>query len=195
MLKEKLSKIFKDEGNNKKKIENLVFLLIILIITVVAINFIWKDESKSNTNNSSEASKKLASSKEEQITYDQDSLEVKLEKILSNMNGVGNVDVLITYNGTEELIPVYNQTDKKSTTNEVDSEGGTRIVEEVDSGKEVVYQNDKIITQKKISPKIEGAVIAATGANNSTIKTNIIQAVEAATGIATHKIQVFEKKN
>ena len=27
------------------------------------------------------------------------------------------------------------------------------------------------------------------------LKTNIIQAVEAATGLATHKIQVFEKKN
>ena len=53
----------------------------------------------------------------------------------------------------------------------------------------------EIIVQKTISPKIEGAVITATGANNSIVKTNIIQAVEAATGLATHKIQVFEKKN
>ena len=194
MLKEKFNKLFNDEGNNKKKVENLIFLLVILIVTVIVINMIWKDEPKNNSNNS-ESSKKLAVSSEEQITYEQDSLEVKLEKILSNMNGVGNVDVLITYNETEELIPVYNQTDKRSTTNEVDSEGGTRIVEEIDSSKEVIYQNDKIITQKKISPKIEGAIITATGANNSTIKTNIIQAVEAATGLATHKIQVFEKKN
>ena len=29
---EKLSKIFKDDGNNKKKTENLVFLLIILVV-------------------------------------------------------------------------------------------------------------------------------------------------------------------
>ena len=39
-----------------------------------------------------------------------DSIEVKLEYILSNINGVGNVDVLITYNETEEIIPVYNKT-------------------------------------------------------------------------------------
>ena len=195
MLREKFNKLFNDEGNIKKKVENLVFLLVILIVTVIAINMIWKDEPKNNSNNNSESSKKLAVSSEEQITYEQDSLEVKLEKILSNMNGVGNVDVLITYNETEELIPVYNQTDKKSTTNEVDSEGGTRVIEEIDSSKEVVYQNDEIIIQKKISPKIEGAIITATGANNSAVKTNIIQAVEAATGLATHKIQVFEKKN
>lgn len=194
MLKEKFSKLFKDDGNNKKKTENLVFLLIILIITVVAINFIWKDDSKENTDITA-VSKKLASTNEKQIIYEQDSLEVKLENILSNMSGVGNVDVLITYNETEELIPVYNEQDKKSTTNETDSQGGTRIVEEVDTNKEVIYQNDEIIVQKKVSPKIEGAIIIATGANNSGVKANIIQAVEAVTGLATHKIQVFEKKN
>ena len=193
MLKERLTKIFKEDGNNKKKIENLLFFLIILVITIVAINFIWKDDNKDDTN-TNDNSKKLASISQEQ-TYQEDSLETKLENILSNISGVGNVKVLLTYNETEELIPVYNESDKRSTTNEVDSEGGTRVIEEIDSSKEVVYQNDEIITQKKISPKIEGAIITATGANNATVKTNIIQAVEAATGLATHKIQVFEKQN
>ena len=44
-----------------------------------------------------------------------------------------------------------------------------------------------------MSPKIEGAIIIAEGAGDSNVKTNIIQAVEAATGLATHKIQVFKK--
>lgn len=193
MLKERLTKIFKEEGNNKKKIENLVFFLIILVITIVAINFIWKDDEKNDTN-TNDNSKKLATTSQEQ-TYQEDSFETKLENILSNISGVGNVKVLLTYNETEELIPIYNESDKRSTTNEVDSEGGTRIIEEVDNSKEVVYQNDEIVTQKKISPKIEGAIITATGANNATVKANIIQAVEAATGLATHKIQVFEKQN
>lgn len=74
-------------------------------------------------------------------------------------------------------------------------DGGTRITQESDSSREVIYQNDEIIVQKTISPKIEGAIIAATGANNSNVKADIIQAVEAATGLATHKIQVFEKQN
>ena len=194
MLKEKLNKLFKDDGNNKKKTENLIFLLIILVITVIAINFIWKDDDKKSTN-TTDVSKKLASNNKEESSYEQDSLETKLERILSNMSGVGNVEVLITYNETEELIPVYNQSDKKSTTNETDSQGGTRVIEEVDSSKEVIYQNDEIIVQKKLSPKIEGAIITATGANNSNVKANIIGAVQVATGLATHKIQVFEKKN
>ena len=193
MLKEKLNKIFKNDGNNKKKTENLVFLLIILIVTVVAINTIWKDEEKGK-NVTNIDNKKLAIDIEEK-EMKSDSLEEKLEHILSNITGVGNVDVLITYNETEEIIPVYNKSDKKSVTSETDSKGGLRTIEQTDTSAEVIYQNDEIIVQKTISPKIEGAIITATGANNASVKTNIIQAVEAATGLATHKIQVFEKKN
>ena len=43
-----------------------------------------------------------------------------------------------------------------------------------------------------VSPKIEGAVITAQGASNIEVKSNIILAVEAVTGIGSHKIQVFE---
>lgn len=193
MLKERIDKFFNGEGNNKKKTENLVFLLIILIVTVIAINVIWKDE-KSDTDITNISNKKLAYVEEENLSQN-NSLEEKLEHILSNINGVGNVDVLITYNETEEIVPVYNKTDKKSITNETDSAGGVRVTEETDAQQEVVYQNDEIIVQKTISPKIEGAIITATGANNATVKADIISAVEAVTGLATHKIQVFEKSN
>ena len=195
MLKERLNKFLNGDGDNKKKVENLIFLLIILIITIVAINFIWKDEkqeSKQTTTN-----KELAS--EEKNTNSDEDLEKKLEKILSSINGVGNVNVMLTYTESTQIIPVYNKTEKTSNPNESDSGGGTRQVEESDVTQEVVYQDkngkNNIITQKTISPKIEGAIITADGANNSNIKANIIQAVEAATGLATHKIQVFEKKN
>ena len=194
MIKEKINQILKGEGNNKKKIENLSFFLIILVVTVIAINVIWKDDNNEQKENNTDNYKKLASS-EEIINKENNNLESRLEDILSNISGVGKVKVLITYNETEELIPIYNKTDKKSTTNEVDSSGGTRVIEQIDTSEEVVYQNEKIITQKTISPKIEGAIITAQGANNSLIKTNIIQAVEAVTGLATHKIQVFEKQN
>lgn len=193
MLKERIDKFFNGEGNNKKKTENLVFLLIILIVTVIAINVIWKDE-KSDTDITNTSNKKLAYVEEENLSQN-NSLEEKLENILSNINGVGNVDVLITYNETEEIVPIYNKTDKKSVTNETDSAGGVRVTEETDAQQEVVYQNDEIIVQKTISPKIEGAIITATGANNATVKADIISAVEAVTGLATHKIQVFEKSN
>lgn len=51
------------EGNNKKKIENLVFLIIVLIITVVAINYIWNGKEKSNNVNEVSKGKQLATAK------------------------------------------------------------------------------------------------------------------------------------
>ena len=91
---------------------------------------------------------------------------------------------------------MYNENSKTSVTEETDTSGGVRKVESTDSQKEIVYQEsdgDKTpIIQKKIEPKIEGAIITAEGASNPAIKTNIIQAVSAATGISTYRIQVFE---
>ena len=46
-------------------------------------------------------------------------------------------------------------------------------------------------TQTIINPKIEGVIVTAVGASDANIKANIIAAVEAVTGVATHKIQVF----
>ena len=43
-------------------------------------------------------------------------------------------------------------------------------------------------------PLIEGAVITAKGANDAEVKTNIINAVQAATGLGIDRVQVFEMK-
>ena len=115
-------------------------------------------------------------------------LEERLENILGKIQGVGTVKVFINYSESSQTVAMYNENSKTSTTEETDTSGGTRKVEQTDSDKEIVYQEEngkkKPILQKTLQPKIEGA--------NVNVKTNIIQAVEAATGLATHKIQVFE---
>ncbi len=207
MFKNKLKSIIGDgnnDGNNKKKIENLVFLVIVLIITVVVINYIWNGNKSSNKTITNSAGRQLASSKTSQdadsnqssSSINSESLERRLEDILKNIDGVGDVKVFINYSESSETVAMYNENSKKSTTEETDKSGGVRKVEETDSQKEVIYQeqngNKTPIVQKTIEPKIEGAIITAKGASNINVKTNIIQAVEAATGLATHKIQVFQ---
>ena len=204
MFKDKLKGfIHPEEGNrnNKKKIENLAFFVVILIITIVIMNIIWNGDkdssSKENVNNVS--SKQLA--KEETnssavASQTTNALELKLEDILSKIQGVGEVNVLISYSESSEIIPMYNENTKTSNTEETDTSGGTRTIQESDSQKEVIYEENDgektPITQKVVEPKIEGAIITAKGAGNADVKSSIIQAVEAVTGLATHKIQVFE---
>lgn len=47
------------------------------------------------------------------------------------------------------------------------------------------------MTQTIVSPKVEGVIVTADGASDVNVKTNIISAVEAVTGVPAHKIQVF----
>lgn len=191
----------KTEGNNKRNIENLVVFLILLIITIIAINTIWGNEkdTKQETNNSSY--KQLAESIDNNINSNNSeiaeyNLEQRLEDILSKMAGVGNVQVLVTYSETSEVVAMYNEKSTSSNTDETDTNGGTRKIEETDSNKEIIYEEKdgkKVpITQKVIMPKIEGVIITADGAGDVNVKTNIIQAVTAATGISSYRIQVFE---
>lgn len=203
MFKNKLKEIIKSEDsdeNNKKKIENLVFFVILLIATIVMINYIWNGKKSSNKTLTNTAGKQLAMTDNSPSTNINESqnLEQKLESILSQIQGVGEVQVFINYSESSETVAMYNENKKTSTTEETDTSGGTRKVESTDSQKELVYQEENgekaPIIQKTVQPKIEGAIITAKGASNATVKTNIVQAVEAATGLATHKIQVFEMK-
>lgn len=203
MFKDKLNKIIerdKEEGNNKKKIENLVFFVVVLIITIVVINVIWNDKNTSKDTKEVDNNKKLAivnqvQTQTEQVSQEQ-TLSQKLESILSKIQGVGDVNVFINYSESSEVVAMYNENSKSSTTEETDTSGGVRKIQETDSQKDVIFQeNDGVktpMTKKVVEPKIEGAIITAKGASNIDVKTNIIQAVEAATGLATHKIQVFE---
>lgn len=205
MLIDKFKKLTDPNGeeNNKKKIENLVVFIIILIITIVAINFIWNDGKKNNNNNNTENTsyKQLASYNQNQIAYNinnENNIEEKLKNILKSINNVGNVNVFLNYSETSTTQAMYNENTKESTTQETDKSGGSRNVEEKDIQKEIIYTEEngdkKPITQKVVMPKIEGAIITAEGASNSEVRTNIVQAVEAVTGLATHKIQVFEMR-
>ena len=208
MFKDKLNKFLgKDENtgenNNKKKIENLVFLIVLVIITVVIINIIWNGDKTTNKEQSNnDTSKQLATTNNQTINQNQTQgtsetdLETRLEEILSQIQGVGEVKVLLNYSESSEVVAMYNETSRTSNTEETDTEGGTRTIQETDTQKDIIYQEEEgqktPITQKIVQPKIEGAIITAKGANQANVKTNIIQAVEAVTGLATHKIQVFE---
>lgn len=196
MLKEKMEKIKNelvktDNKNSKKKIENIVVAILILLITVIAINAILsdgKEEEETVINTKENNNVKFEASNTD--------LESRLEDILSKINGVGKVEVLINYSETEQVVAMYNENKKETATEEQDESGGTRVIKENDVQKDVIYQEkdgEKIpITQKTIMPKIEGTIITAEGAGSTEVQEKIINAVEAATGLASHKIQVFE---
>lgn len=189
------------ENQNKKKIENLVFLIIILIVTIIIINAIWKKDENSNntTKDTNSLSGKILADNSKNEVSNQTELETKLEKILSTIKNVGKVNVLINYSESSSLVPLYNESTTTSSTEEGDSGGGTRNVTETESKKDVVFSESsgqkQPVTEKKVMPTIQGAIITAEGAKDANVKTNIINAVGAVTGLSIDKIQVFETNN
>lgn len=186
---EKLKKIF---NKKEKRIENLFSFLIILVITLIVINKIIKDDETKKEDYKNEVGVELANQDGE---YDvkQNDLEKKLESILQKINGVGKVSVLLTYTESSKLVPIYNINSSTSITEEKDTSGGTRTTETENNQKDIITDsNSNIVTEKIVMPTVEGAIITAEGGADTNIKSNIIAAVEAVTGVASHKIQVFE---
>ena len=197
MLKERVDSIRNalikvDKGSSKKSMENLIMIAVVLVVTLIAINYILKDDKKKNAQKTSNVLDNNTTSIEYSNTNIDNDLEKRLSEILSHINGVGEVRVLITYAESNKVNPVYNEDQQTSTTEETDTEGGKRTISSVNNKREVVYANDNVVTESVSSPQIQGAVVIARGANNTRVKADIIQAVAAATGLSTYKIQVFE---
>lgn len=189
-----LKEIFKKSDDKKKQIENIVVFIIILIVTVLIINNMWSKDDDDDTEHVEDATKVLAQTTTSSTGTD--NLEKSLEKILETIKGVGKVNVLIKYCESSSVVAMYNETVSESTTQENDGGGGSKDVKEKESKKEIAYTEEdgasRPITEKVIMPVIEGAIVTAQGAGNANVKASIVSAVEAVTGLAVHKIQVFE---
>lgn len=190
--------------SKEKRIENLIFLLVILIITLIIINNILDGENKKDGGiKSNSKSNKIIESNSEKIlevdeynyslNYNNPEFEKRLEIVLNKIKGVSNATVLITYAQTEEIVPIYNE--NNSTSEIEEGEGNNKkITKEEEISKDIILDNSSnVLIQKKLSPKVEGAIIIANGVDDVNVKKDILSAVEVVTGLATHKIQVFEK--
>lgn len=124
----------------------------------------------------------------------QTKLEQELEAFLSEVEGIGKVEVLIYLNTTQEYvvekdIPAYKVTrqDTDGQSSEDNKEEGT-VYTVNSNGDQVPF-----ISQTR-HPAIEGVVIAAEGAGQENIKIQIIRAVMALYGVEPNKIDVLERK-
>ena len=123
-------------------------------------------------------------------------LETRLRELLSKIDGVGQVQVMITIRSSEELVVEKDEPVSRSNTIENDSEGGTRNVYESESNETTVYRSSGSDSEpyvvKTLTPRVEGVVVVAEGAGTGTISKNITEAVQALFGIEAHKVKVVK---
>lgn len=172
----------------KKKIYWLLSLAVICGISLIAMSGIEKKEivSKDEINNITQEELSNESSKT--------TLEEKLKNILSQIEGAGELDVMITYESSEEIQPAFNTNTTMEETKEVDKQGGERTVTTSSENKTMITSssNDPIVI-KTNQPKINGVIVVATGAKDLNVKETLYSAVQTALQVQGHQVEIYTK--
>lgn len=114
-------------------------------------------------------------------------LEERLEHILGHMDGVGNVEVLLTLEtGTSYQYQTDVQTYTKESNTEVQKE---TVLASDGSGKQIP------ITVRTTYPTYQGALVLCQGADSAAVRLDIINAVSDLTGLGSDKISVIKMIN
>ena len=125
-------------------------------------------------------------------------LEEKTARILKKVEGVGDVSVMITLKSDGQRIVEKDQSNSSQSTEESDSEGGTRTIEDQSSDRTSIYTQGADGTSapyvsKELSPEIEGVAVIADGGDNAVTAQNITEAVQALFGVEAHKIKIMKR--
>lgn len=123
--------------------------------------------------------------------------EIRLETLLRKVDGVGDVEVMITAKSTGESIPLKDTPYEKNSSISEEESGGKRTDqgEKAEEGT-VMVENSDGTTQPYVVmetlPEIEGVVVLAQGGGSSEIKKEIVEAVQVLFDIKAHKIKVMK---
>lgn len=179
-MEEFINKIKHIFSSDKKK-ENLIIALVLLIVLLFAANYILTSEEQTITTNGTNV-----------VVENVESIEDRLEEILSKINGISDVNVMINYSTTDKVIPVY---DVKENIDEEITDGKTSTTSVIEksvayqdgiNGKEPIVESTELATAK-------GAIVVATGVSVGDNVSKVKEAVSCITGIPIYKISVFEK--
>ena len=110
------------------------------------------------------------------------SMEERLENILSQIQGAGTVQVLLTEeSGRQTLYQTDVQSDESRRTED------TVLVEDA-------ARTESGLVRQTLEPKYRGAVVLCDGADRSAVKLAIVEAVGCVTGLGADRICVLKRK-
>lgn len=124
-------------------------------------------------------------------------LEKKLAAVLSEVEGVGRTEVMITLESSSEKVIGKDRESESESVQEEDSQGGSRSTAQNKSSETAIYENGDGQQQvpyitKEITPSVSGVIVIAEGGDDAVIVQSIIEAVQALFEIDTHKIKVMK---
>lgn len=184
----KFNELFND--TEKKKLKPLIFMAGICILVLIAIAVMPDGQEKESSKDDNESTTQASAETEEQ----NDDLESKLTEILSKIDGAGDVDVMITFESSEEIVPAYNSNTTTETTKEQDSSGGERTTTSSTENKTMITSNaNNPVVLKTSEAKIKGVIVVASGASDSAVKEVLYSAVQTSLQVSGHQVEIYAK--
>lgn len=195
-FKKELKKILEQKGLN-----TLIVICIIMGFMLIALNVLLPSKDDSTTNMYSGNYNKNQKEVEKVETNEDDYEENQknnLKNILKKIEGVGDVDVMITFESGEQKVPAYDKNTQISKTEESDTSGGTRVNNQNTDGSKVVMTtkegNNEPFILTTYKPKVIGVIAVVEGAENSKTKYDIEQAISKLYNLSLDKVNVYSMK-
>lgn len=188
-----------------KKENMIVFVLLGILLLVIAIPL---DSGKEKKNINAEAKRdegEVDDIPDNEGDFTDESLEyclaleARIEELLSVMDGVGNVQAMVTVSASREMIVEKDEPVNRATVTETDGSGGSRSTNESSYEYETIFKTDSEGNKtpyvvKQIEPEIQGITVVAQGGGNAVVQKNISDVLEALFHIEAHKIKVVKMK-
>lgn len=203
MEKKSLSAEIKKIMNNKNFFNVLLFLLIavFLLLATSSLGDSGLNNSLNKSSNKSGAQEVSSSeglTQEERLDYEEEQKD-DLKQMLNKMDGVGEVEVMISFESGEVKVPAVNDTTQVAETKEDDGEGGTRINTQETTGSTIVMKSEEGTNEpyilKTYKPQINGILIIAEGAEDSKIRYDVQVAVSSLYNLSLDKVKVYPMGN
>lgn len=184
-----------------KKDQLLILLLLGILLMVIAVptkNMTGKKAGESDTGTAADNEFHASSQSSTDLNAYTKDLEQRLARILSQIDGAGDVNVMITMkSSSEKVLDKDIESDHEAVT-ESDSQGGSRQTNRSTKKESTVYNgngtDESPYVSKELSPKVEGVIVLADGGGNAVVKENISEAVQALFDIEPHKIRIMKKQ-
>lgn len=186
---------------SKKTINNLIIVLCLGIAFLIIADFLQGLNQNTNNNapstSNNEVEVQSITDNLSETSYVRN-LENKLSSILSKIDNAGQVSVMITLKGSTEMIPAKDESLSDKVTNENDTSGGTRVINESITNDKVVFSNEqggnsKPLIVKEINPEVKGVIVVADGAKDGKLKLKLSEAVQTILDVPAYRVTVYER--
>ena len=181
----------------------LIILLTGILFLVIAVPFSGEGDAETGLMHSGKT-KNSSNNTSNEVEGNGDAeayagyLEQKLAKVLSEVHGVGQTEVMITMASSSEKILGADSESESESVKESDSQGGSRSTIQNRSSQTAIYDSGESsqgapYVTKELTPEVAGVIVIAEGGDDPVVVENIIEAVQALFEIDTHKIKVMKR--